>query len=370
MLLLNNDDVAAVLTMKECMDAHEAMYRAMSEDRALHHARRDTIAPGPFEGSVYWLTVNDGYFASPQGTGGLAAVRIVSQQIHWPTHGGSRRIERVRSATGLVLLYSAETGDLVAVMPDQIIQRMRVAAAAGVAVRVLARRDASILGLLGSGWQSGAALMAAAEARSFHEVRVYSPTPSNREAFAQEWSRKLDLPVTPVGTAREAVEGVDVVLASTSAIEPVLRAEWVSPGTHVGTSKQQEVPPELLEEAGVVAVHDHYSPFVDPYNVVVHADVHEFPDFPRAVRSRDPQPIADTSAFRLPDTTVLLSDIVGGQATGRTSESEITVFLNSGGLGVQFAAAGEVVLTKARRLGLGRELPKEWFYESRPEIQS
>jgi alanine dehydrogenase len=360
-LLLSNSDVEATLTMQACVEVHEQMYRAMSEGRALHHFRRDTVTPGPIERSVHFHTINDGFFQHPT-VGGVAALRTVSNLLRFPTRGQNTHEEVFGSSTGMVLLYSTTTGELLAMMQDSAIQRMRVAAAAGISVRFQSRPESTVLALLGSRYQAASALMAAAVVRPLAEVRVFSPTEANRVAFAERYARELGLSVRPTASAQEATDGADIILTTTSAIDPVLETDWVAPGTHVGTCKQQEVWPSLLNRAEVVTLHSRYSPFTDPYNVIVHADVREFPDFPAAVANPAVNPVSE---YTIPDTAVLLEDVVGGKTLGRSKPEDITVFLNLGGLGVQFAAAGAVVLERARELGLGRELPGEWFTETR-----
>src|SRR5207253_8550499 len=122
---------------------------------------------------------------------GVGAVRINSDIITWPEFGGNARRVKLPSApnqryVGLVLLFSSETGEPLAIMPDGVMQRIRVGAANGLGIKYLARQSASSVGILGSGWQAGAQLMAVCAVRDIKTIRCFSPDRDRREAFARE----------------------------------------------------------------------------------------------------------------------------------------------------------------------------------------
>src|SRR5204863_2685706 len=124
---------------------------------------------------------------------GVGAVRINSDIVTWPKEAGNERRVKLPSApnaryVGLVLLFSSETGEPLAIFPDGVVQRMRVGAANGLGVKYLARQDARTVGILGSGWQAGAQLMAACAVRDIKSIRCFSPTKANREAFSSQMS--------------------------------------------------------------------------------------------------------------------------------------------------------------------------------------
>ena len=113
---------------------------------------------------------------------------------------------------GLVLLFSTSTGEPLAIYPDGVVQRMRTGATSGVAAKYMAREDARIVALLGTGWQAGAQAMAICAARPVTRIRCYSPREEGRRAFATEMSAKLGVDVIAGASAREAVRGADIVL--------------------------------------------------------------------------------------------------------------------------------------------------------------
>ena len=143
---------------------------------------------------------------------GVGAVRINSDIITWPKRGNNMRREKVPAApnsryVGLVLLFSVENGEPLAILPDGVMQRMRVGAANGLGIKYLARDDAATVGILGSGWQAGAQLMAACAVRDIASIRCFSPNAQNCEAFATAMRTLLGVEVSPVGQPEEAVRG-------------------------------------------------------------------------------------------------------------------------------------------------------------------
>jgi len=350
-LILSNEEIESVLGMADCVEVLERLYRELADGRALVRQRSDIIVPGPEPGTVYGLKSMDG--VSPAWE--VGAVRINSDLVRWPVRNGFTRREKVPAApggrwVGLVLLFSSRTGEPLAILPDGVIQRMRVGGTGGLAVRHLAREDASVAAILGSGWQAGAALMAAHAVRPLREVRVYSPNPEHRAAFAREWEEKLDLPVRSARSGREAVAGADIVLAATNALEPVFEGAWAEAGMHLGCVRQHELGEAVLRRADVVAVNAHEG---IPQHLM-HPEVSHYAELSGG---RGWTGVASDMV----EGSLLLAEIVAGRGPRRTSPDQITVFLNNIGLGVQFAAVGAHVLERAHARGLGRELPTEWF---------
>src|SRR5262249_580015 len=118
-------------------------------------------------------------------------------------------------------------------MPDGAIQRMRVAATSALAAHEMARPDASILGIFGSGWQAGGHIAALCRVRHIHEVRIYGPTRANREKFAREMQKIVSASVHPEDHPEDVAVGADILVAATNAITPVIQAEWVKRGMHI-----------------------------------------------------------------------------------------------------------------------------------------
>ncbi|HSF22259.1 MAG TPA: hypothetical protein VLA81_09465, partial [Burkholderiales bacterium] len=202
MLVLSNDDIARLLNMEDCMAALEPMYRDYVESRALLSPRVDNIIPNSHESGYYAFKHMGGGWPAQS----IQALRINSDVITHPLVAGKpRRVKQPLADghwVGLVLLFNTDTGKLLAMFPDGVMQRMRVGAASGLALKHLAREDASTLALIGTGWQAGSQLMAARAVRNFREVRVYSPQRESRKAFVSQYEG-----VRAVDSAEACVEG-------------------------------------------------------------------------------------------------------------------------------------------------------------------
>src|SRR5262249_5691017 len=150
-LILSNDDVEKVLTMPECMEVLEDANVELSEGRGLNRVRSDCLAPSGQAEALYSLKSMDGVIPTLR----VGAVRIDSDIVTWPKLGNTMRRVKVPAApnrryVGLVLLFSSANGEPLAILPDGVLQRMRVGAANGLAIKYLARRNARLVGILGS----------------------------------------------------------------------------------------------------------------------------------------------------------------------------------------------------------------------------
>ena len=354
-LLLSNDDVAAALQMPDCLDALEIACRDLGSMLGGNGIRSEVLTPTVRDDALYSLLTMHGVVPRF----GIGAVRINSDILTWPDSPAGPRRVKVPAApndryVGLVLLFSTHTGEPLAIYPDGVVQRMRVGAASGLAAKFLARPDAHEVALLGAGWQAGAQAMAICAVRSIKRIRCYSPNRERRGAFAREMQAKLGVEFDAVATAREAVSGADVVMCATNSMEPVLAREWLEPGMHVSSVSRLELDARIIAGADVVFVHVREA----DTKIVRTAGA----DLARDTEQRKAAQAAKIGQTIRPE----LSDLLLGRAQGRRSDRDITLFLNHMGLGYQFAATGHVIYSKARELGLGRELDTDLFTSSLP----
>jgi ornithine cyclodeaminase/alanine dehydrogenase-like protein (mu-crystallin family) len=207
-------------------------------------------------------------------------------------------------------MFKAETGEPLAVMDGRLITEMRTAAASAVATQQLARKDASVLAILGSGVQAKSHLAALRHVRSFKEVRVWSPR--NAPAFAQRHGVKA------AATAADAVRGADVVVVAANATTPILQGRWLAPGTHVnaiGATRPEwrELDDDLVTTARI---------FVDSREAALRES-------------------GDVIAARSDVTEI--GAVVSGADPGRRTAEELTLF-KSVGVAVEDVAAAALVL--------------------------
>jgi ornithine cyclodeaminase/alanine dehydrogenase-like protein (mu-crystallin family) len=356
-LILNNAEIEEIVTMRDCVDALEDAFIELGEGRGAFRRRSDICTPsGRDDGGMYAFKSMDGVIPKL----GVAAVRLNSDILTFPEINGFLRRVKVPAApndryVGLVLLFSTTTGELLSIFPDGMVQPMRVAATSALGAKCLAREDAKVVALIGSGWQARGQVRAIMEVRKVKEIRVYSTRKENREEFAREMSAKIGLDITPVDSAEKAVHGADIVLTATNAIVPVFKPEWIEKGMHLSMIKPGEFGPEVVRRADVKAT---LMGDCDP--VFITSNGVRVPEEPGGELQDLAQEIGWKQLVTLPE---LLVDRIHGRNSnrGRTSDDQVTCFLNPLGLGYQFAAVGSIIYQRAKEQGRGRELPTDWF---------
>lgn len=199
-LLITSEDAEQVMSMEACLTALEQSFRELAEGLAVNRPRSDTYTPTSEKDVYYRYKTMEGAVPGL----GVLAQRINSEKMRWPVVKGIRRQDKFQRVypnhyVGLVLLFSIETGELLAILKEGYLQKMRVGGTSGLGIKYLARPDASVIGLFGSGWQAGAQLMAACAVRKIKRVKVYSPNADNRKRFSVLMSQKLEIVVEPVG---------------------------------------------------------------------------------------------------------------------------------------------------------------------------
>jgi alanine dehydrogenase len=354
MILLTNEEVEQALTPQDAIAATESIYRELAEGTALNRARSQVYLPAESRehpGFKYRMKTQEGGSLNC----GVWALRITSDMAGFSYTAGVKRRRILPVATGgkwcgLVMLFDVEKIEPVAIMPDGVIQKVRVAAMSAVGARFLAPENPRVLGLFGSGWQASAHLEFLAAQYSFDLIKVYSPNQEHCREFCKTWSGKLGREIRCVPTPKEAVDGSDFVQAATAAWDPVFDGHWVERGMYVASiggadasNKRREIDDECIRRADVYVVHSKEVAMLD--------------------KSPDVWEAAQNGVVRWEDIGEL-QDLVAGRLKGRTSADQITLFNNNTGAGTQFAAVGAAVLKRARAAGLGRELPVDWFLES------
>ena len=348
MIVLTNEEIEPLLNMPDCIAAIEQAFRDFGNGQAVDIPRQDAIVPNAGPGAIHDLKTMSGSWPAT----GIAALRLNSDIVHWPTINDSRR--RVKLAisqpggryNGAVRLFSTETGQLLCLLNDGIMQKSRVGASSGVAAKYLAPEKARTLGLLGTGLQAGGQLEAMCIVRRFEEVKVFSPTAANRQTFAEHFGRRLQINITPVASAEEAAAGVDVLVTATNSLRPTIRPEWVKPGMHISSIRRSELPVEIFGKVDRLVVNARVGG--ETYLAQGCPDVPE--DSSRGVPHIDGVPE--------------LKDLVAGRTPGRQSRDEITCFHNYQGLGLQFAAVGSIVYREAVKCKVGLVLDDRYFTQS------
>lgn len=360
-LLLNNNDIQQVLTAEMTRRALEHSYRQLAAAEAVCRPRIDIRIPTKTPGRFYqWGTMEGG------STSGYFAIRMKSDVFQEREYNGARTEEkfclRPGLFCGLIFLFDVETGAPLALLNDGYLQHLRVAADSAIGTDIMARKDARVLGMLGSGGMARSHAETLTRVRDVGRIQVYSPTKANRERYAAEMADTYKIDAVAVDDPRDAYRGADILAGCTDSSVPVVRGEWLEPGMHViaiggrpdaqakkrfdvtlrlGTSPAPVGRPELK-------ITDEYLGYMAR------------PDDPlwqgRRLGRRAP-------AITGEGTDVMYADILSGKASGRTSESQITYSERGNIQGAQFFAVAAAAYEAAKERGLGRELPTEWFLQ-------
>ena len=236
-----------------------------------------------------------------------------------------------------IVLLDAETGGLQALVDGRYITEARTAAVSAVSVKHLAKTDAGVLALIGSGVQARSHLEAIDRVRSLSEVRVWSRSSGNRDAFVREMEPHTSADLHAASSAEEAVRGADIVVLVTAAREPVVRSEWIGAGAHicaVGACR----PDQREMDAALVARSRLY---VDSRE----GALAEAGDIVLAIRD---------GAIDASHIAGELGELVAATSAQRTNDEEVTIF-KSLGMAVEDVAAAHLAYERARMKGVGVE---------------
>jgi alanine dehydrogenase len=296
-VILAEDDVRRHLRMEELIPAMAQALADLSAGRVVQPVR--TMLP---------VAEHGGFFAVMPAYAGALGAKLVS---FYPANQG------IPTHHALVLLFRPETGEPLGILDGRLITEMRTAAVSAVATQLLARQDAAVLAILGSGVQARSHLEALRLVRSFREVRVWSPR--NAGGFARRFG------IRAAGSAEEAVRGADVIVVATTSRTPVVLGEWLSPGTHLNA---------------VGAVRPDWRELDD--ETVRRARLY--------VESREAASQEAGDVIAAGEVFAEIGEVVSGTRPGRQSPDEVTVF-KSVGVAVEDVVAADLVYREATRAG-------------------
>ena len=326
MLLLSRPEVEELLDLDELIDELGAAMADLSAGRASVPHRVGALVPE-----------RDGLLAAMPGytpSAGALASKLVTL---FPGNAGTA----VPTHQAVIAVFDPDDGRPEALLDGTAITAIRTGAGSALATRVLARDDATTLAILGTGVQARSHARAVARVRAFEELRVAGRDRAKAEALAEELVGELDLAVGAAASWEEACDGADVVCATTHALEPVVRREWLTPGAHV-TSVGYNVDGREVDDATVV-----------DSLVVVESRAAALAPAPSG--SNDLLQPIERGLIDADHVHAEIGELIEGQRPGRTSAEQITLY-KSVGVAVQDGVAAALVLRAARERGSGREV--------------
>jgi len=295
-MVLREEDVKALLRMEELIPAMKGALRDLSAGKVEQPVR--VVLP---------VTEHNGFFGVMPAYGATLGAKLVT---FYPDN------KDVHTHHAVIVLFRPETGEPLVTMDGRLITEMRTAAVSGVATDLLARPDASVLAILGSGVQARSHLVALNVVRKFREVRVWSPR--NAAGFARQFN------ITAATSAENAVRGADVIVVATAATTPVLMGEWLSPGVHinaVGATRPnwRELDDDVLRKARIYV--ESREPATKESGDIIAAGKKIFAE---------------------------IGEVVAGSKNGRDSEDEITLF-KSVGVAIEDIVSADLVYRNAQK---------------------
>jgi alanine dehydrogenase len=321
--LLTEEDVAGLIAMDELIEAMAGALRRFSSGHVTQPVR-----------TVLSIGNGRGFFG------------LMPAHIHDPAAVGAKLVSVVPGNAALdlpthlatILLFSADTGALVAMMDGRYLTEVRTAAVSAVSARLLAPKNTAVMAIIGSGVQARSHLEAMEHLFELREVRVWSPTPEHREAFIFDMEPTTKATLVGSTSAEEAVRDADLVVLVTSSAEPVLRSGWVKDGAHVisvGACRpdQREMDPELTRRGRL---------FVDSRAAAI-------------VESGDVVMAIAEGLFRESHIVGELGEVVLGTVEGRRWPHDVTIF-KSLGLAVEDVTAADLVYQRALAQDVGQEI--------------
>ncbi len=307
-LLLDKNSVKDLLKMSAVITAVEDAFRVWAQGKAQMPAKS------------YLALARGDFRAMPAAIPGAAGIKWVNVHPQNPSHG-------LPTVMAVIIYNDPETGYPLAVMDATEITAYRTGAAAAVASKYLARRDARTLGIIGAGRQAYTQILAHAELFALKEIKVF-----DRSIAASRQLIKA-LPDYPLrASALEEAAASDIVCTLTPSREPVLRKEWVTPGTHINAvgadaEGKQELEPSILKEALVVVDDLRQASLAGEINVPV-----------------------SRGLFTTDEVYATLGEIIVGRKPGRTDNRAITIF-DSTGVAIEDIATARLIYEQAEKLG-------------------
>ena len=316
-LFIDERCIRGLLTMDDALAAVEEVFREQGRGGVVNVPR----VRAPLKGGTLRIT------AGVLSYRGLYGVKVSSTAVFG------------RNAGRMFCLYREETGELCAVVQVFAMGALRTGAASGVATKFMANEDAKVLGVLGSGRQAKTQVEAVARVRRLSEVKVYSPTPANREKFCADVAARLGVRATPVDSCEAAVRESDVIVSATTAEEPVVRGAWLKPGVHINAvganyEHRRELDTAAVRAAAFIAADD--------------------PEQARYEATDLAEPVKEGALTW--ERVHPLADVVAGNRKPRASARDVTIYKSLGVAIEDVALAARAYeLALARKVGV--ELP-------------
>lgn len=325
MLILSEKEVRGLIQIDELIGALEQAHVQYSAGKAVMPVR--LVVPLPqIQGRI---TSMPGYLGEDKALG----MKVVTYFQDNPKQG-------LPAILATIMLFSSDTGKMIAVMDGTYITTIRTACASAMATKVLANAETPVLGILGAGVQARAHIEALARARKLERIKIYSPSGTSAAKIKSEMECQVGVPIDVAASAEAAVRDVDLLVAVTTAKEPIVKLEWLKPGVHINAVGSHR--PDLRELDG--ATLGKAKVLVDSREAIMG----ECGDILLALKEKS---VGEDVIYGE------IGEVLAGTKAARANASEITIY-KSVGIAIQDVATAQLVYRKAleRKIGTNVEI--------------
>lgn len=319
-IFLSSQEIGSLLTIKDYIETIESAYRQMGQGNTtmLPRINVDSSQVPKF------LKILPASLTES----GIAGIHVYSS-------GGDGIFKKV------IILFEINSGNLEAIIESDRIGWLVPGAASAVATKFLAKKEAKVMSIFGSGRQARAQLSALAFVRNIELVKVYSPDKTRREQYCEEMGKLLGLNIIAVNSPDKAIQGCDILSTTTNSTTPLFNGDLIEPGTHIN------------------AIGAHYPDRREVDSVCVQRSKVVVDSKERALKEEGELLIPIREGVIKSDHIYgELGEIVAGKKQGRVDEKEITLFL-SGAIAIEYVAIATKAYQKAQQKGIGQELRVE-----------
>ena len=320
MLLLSESQVQSLIDIDELIAALEKAHVQYSTDKAVMPVR--LVVPLPqIHGR---LTSMPGFLNEDKALG----MKVV-------TYFQDNPKQNLPAILGTVMLFSPETGKMIAAMDGSYITAIRTACASAMATKVLANGETPTLGILGAGVQGRAHIQALSHVRKIERIKIYSPSGASAARIKKDLEPAIKIPIEVAESSEDAVRDADLLVTGTTAKEPIVKSEWLKPGVHVNAVGSHRPDYREIDAASIARA----KVVVDSREAIMA----ECGDILLAIRDK---------AISEDHIHAEIGDVLAGTKPGRSSATEITLY-KSVGIAIQDVATANLVYRKALERGVG-----------------
>jgi alanine dehydrogenase len=316
MLVLSDQDIAKLLTMREAIEAVEGAFAQLRHGKVVMPTRSTIMLPR-YNGSISFMS---SYLVES----GAQATKIISIYPDNPKKG-------LQTTAAWIIVNDSETGQVKAFMDGTYLTGIRTGAVSGVALKYLAPKEARVAAVFGAGAQARNQAWAVATVRKLDEIRVYDPIRPAVDRFAADMSERLGIPIVNAASGEEACREADIVLTATTSKTPVVKRSWLSNKVHISAigafyPECRELETEIIRDAKVV---------IDEWEAI-------------KLEAGDILIPIQEGAITESHVYAELGELVTGEKQGRTPDDGLTVF-KSVGIAIQDSSVANLVLNKIKQ---------------------